>query len=82
QEDQEDQQEQQQQSPENQQQNEDDEKEQEENQQQQQSQEPEISREDAERLLQALENDEKLLQEKLKKKIEKEGKKAKSTKEW
>ncbi|MFP3859204.1 MAG: tetratricopeptide repeat protein [Bacteroidales bacterium] len=81
-EEQEDQQEQQQQSPENQQQNEDDEKEQEENQQQQQSQEPEISREDAERLLQALENDEKLLQEKLKKKIEKEGKKAKSTKEW
>ncbi|MFO8234375.1 MAG: tetratricopeptide repeat protein [Bacteroidales bacterium] len=75
--DQQDQQDQQQQD-----QNEQQEEEEQEENQQQQSSEPEISKEDAERLLQALENDEKLLQEKLKKKIEESEKKAKTTKEW
>ncbi len=51
-------------------------------QQQQQGQRPEISKEDAKRLLQALENDEKQLQKKLKKKKAKQAETTSTTKDW
>ena len=59
-----------------------DQKKEDQKQQQKQQQKPEISKEDAKRLLQALENDEKQLQKKLKKKKAEQAQTAKTTKNW